>query len=227
MNEDGFAIRRVNADIVFLVDISTRVPRYLDDLKTNINVLMERMSALCQKHSLFGWRIKVCGYRDVSQDGVQWWEEKPFTSDLSQVHTDLALLEAKGESDGPIPLLDGLSKLAKMPVTGKGESADANFWRHHSDAKRFVIALTNQPCCMMTSTIEAGRAGFEDVAREVMAARLQLSLYAPETDCYQTVSAIDKCEWTIIDDATNVVEILTVNLPQEIMGSLFRAETKV
>jgi hypothetical protein len=40
----------------------------------------------------------------------------------------------------------------------------------------------------------------------VMAARLRISLYAPETDCYQTVSAIDKCEWEIVGSLSDAVE---------------------
>jgi len=59
---------------------------------------------------------------------------------------------------------------------------------------------------MTTSSPEAGGATFDDVAREVMAARIRLSLYAPETDCYQTISAIDKCEWEMVGTLSDAVE---------------------
>ena len=208
MAQDSLGRKKGIADIVFLIDISGSMQVCIDALKNNIGVLVENMVNPGANASavVTDWRIKVCGYRDASQDGSLWWEEKPFTPDVSQVRADIDALEAKGGGDEPESLLDGLWTLAKLPAAAKGEAADANSWRHHHDAARCVIAFTDASCHMVTSIPEAGGATFDDVAREVMAARLRLSLYAPETDCYQTVSAIDKCEWEMVGSLSDAGE---------------------
>ena len=208
MAQDSLGRNKGIADIVFLIDISGSMQTCIDALKSNIGVLVEKMVNPGANASavVTDWRIKVCGYRDASQDGSMWWEEKGFTSDVSQVRADIDTLEADGGGDEPESLLDGLWKLAKMPAAAKGDVADANSWRHYHDAARCVIAFTDASCHMVTSIPEAGGASFDDVAREVMAARLRLSLYAPETDCYQTVSAIDKCEWEMVGSLSDAGE---------------------
>lgn len=209
MAQESLGKKKGIADIVFLIDISGSMQKCIDALKSNIGVLVESMvnPGPNAEAVVKDWRIKVCGYRDAISDGSLWWEEKPFTNELAQVRSDLASLEAKGGDDEPESLLDGLWKLAKLPAAAaKGEVAGADMWRHHHDAARCVIVFTDASCHMVTSAPEAGGATFDDVAREVMAARLRISLYAPETDCYQTVSAIDKCEWEIVGSLTDAVE---------------------
>lgn len=200
MEQDALRMKKGIADIVFLIDISGSMSKCIEALKNNIGVLVDSMvnPGPNAEAVVKDWRIKICGFRDATADEALWWEEKPFTSDVSQVRADIATFEAKGGGDEPESLLDGLWKLAKMPAMGKGEVADGNTWRHHHDAARCVIAFTDATCHMTTSAPETGGVNFDDVAREVMAARLRLSLYAPEADCYQTVSAIDKCEWQIV-----------------------------
>ena len=209
MAQDSLGRKKGIADIVFLIDVTGSMQGCLDALKNNIGVLVEKMVNPGPNAAavVTDWRIKVCGYRDATVDGALWWEEKPFTTDSSQVRADIASLVAKGGGESiEESLLDGLWKLAKLPAAAKGEAADANSWRHYHDAARCVIAFTDASCYMVTSIPEAGGASFDDVAREVMAARLRLSLYAPETDCYQTVSAIDKCEWEMVGSLSDAGE---------------------
>lgn len=208
MTQDSLNKKKGIADIVFLVDISGSMQSCLDALKTNIGTMIDCMvnPGPNAEAVVKDWRIKVCGYRDANADGSLWWEENPFTSDITQVRSDLSSLSAKGGGDEPESLLDGLWKISKLPASGKGEAADGNTWRHHHDAARVVIIFTDASCHMTTSTSEAGGATFDDVAREVMAARLRLSLYAPEADCYQAISAIDKCEWEPVGTLSDAQE---------------------
>ena len=202
------------ADIVFLIDISSAMFKQtcIEILAHNIGVLVANLvspdsySSPVPVAKVEDWRIKICGYRDATCDGTEWWVENPFTSDISQVRADIAALEVLGGGDEPESLLDGLWKLAKMPYVGEGEEADASTWRHHHDAVRCVIVFTDSTCHMVTFIPEAGGATFDDVAREVMAARLRILLYAPEADCYQSVSSIDKCEWEIVGDMNDGTE---------------------
>jgi hypothetical protein len=103
-------------------------------------------------------------------------------------------------------MLDGLWKLAKMPATAESAEAEANNWRHHHDAARCVIIFTDASSHMVTALPEDKGVSFEDVAREVMSARLRLSIYCPEADCYQTISGIDKCEIEFIGSLSDAPE---------------------
>jgi hypothetical protein len=197
------------ADIVFLIDVSGSMQSCLDALKNNIGTLVDQMTNPGPNAEAIvkDWRIKVCGYRDANADSSKWWEEMPFTNDVSQVRSDLSSLNADGGGDEPESLLDGLWKLSKMPASDKGQTGDSNAWRHRHDAARCVIVFTDASCHMVTQAPEAGGASFDDVAREVMAAHLRLSIYAPEADCYQdSIGSIDKCEIEFIGSLSDARE---------------------
>ncbi len=208
MAQESLGRKKGIADIVFVIDVSGSMGACLSALKTNIGTLVDCMvnPGANAEAVVKDWRIKVCGYRDALADGSAWWEEHPFTNDVGQVRADLSSLEPKGGGDEPEALLDALWKIAKLPAAGKGESADGGTWRHHHDAARCVIVFTDASCHMTTHSAEAGGASWEDVAREAMAARLRISLYAPETDCYQTISGIDKCEWEQVGTLSDAQE---------------------
>lgn len=198
MTQESLGSKKGIADIVFLIDVTGSMQPCIDALKNNIGLLIDYMvnPGPNAEAVVKDWRIKICGYRDATVDGSLWWEEKPFTSDASQVRADVASLEAKGGGDSiEESLLDGLWKLAKLPAAeASGEVAGANMWRHRHDAARCVIVFTDAPCHMVTSAPETGGATFADVVREVHAARLRMSLYGPECDSITQVSGIDKCE---------------------------------
>ena len=208
MSQDSLGKKRGIADIVFLIDISGSMQPCLDALKENIGVLVDHMVNPGPNADAVvnDWRIKICGYRDARMDGSLWWEEKAFTTDVTEVRNDLAALIAKGGGDEPESMLDGLWKLAKMPSTDAGVQAEANSWRHHHDAARCVIIFTDASSHMITALPEAKGIGFEDVAREVMSARLRLSIYCPEADCYQSIAGIDKCEVEFIGSLSDAPE---------------------
>lgn len=208
MSQESLGKKKGVADIVFLIDVSGSMQPCLDALKNNIGSLVDQMTnpGPNAEAVVKDWRIKICGYRDAKADNEMWWEEKSFTNDVAQVRSDLATLVANGGGDEPESLLDGLWKLSKMPANIKGQSAEANSWRHYHDAARCVIVFTDASCHMVTMLPEAGGASFDDVAREVMAARLRLSIYAPETDCYLTIAGIDKCEVEFVGTLSDAVE---------------------
>lgn len=219
MAQEALAKKKGIADIVFLIDTSGSMDPCLDALKDNVGVLVDAMinPGDNARAVVVDWRIKVCGYRDAMADGQDWWVETPFTTDVAQVRRDLASLEAKGGGDEPESLLDGLWRLAKMPATEAGAAPESNSWRHHRDAARCVIIFSDATCHMATSLPEAGGAAFEDVAREIMAARLRLSMYVPEAECYEIMSSIDKCEVESIGTLSNAV-----NAMKEFSGDISR-----
>jgi hypothetical protein len=210
MSQESLAKKKGIADIVFLIDISGSMGPCLEALKSNIGTLVDFMvkPGANASASVSDWRIKVCGYSDFNADGANWWEERPFSRDVSQVRSDLASLSLKGGGDEPESLLDGLWKVAKMPAANKGESADENSWRYRSDAARVVVVFSDASFHLTTSLPEASGATFDDVANAIQEARLRLQVYAPNADCYMDLSSVDKCKWINIGDLSNAVEAM-------------------
>lgn len=208
MNQEALGKKKGVADIVFLIDVTGSMKPCLDALKANIGFFVEHLThpGPNAESMLKDWRIKVCGYRDAAADGDKWWEERPFTSDLAQIKADLASLQPMGGVDEPESLLDGLWKLATMPAGAKGAQPDPNTWRYQSDAARCVLAFTDASCHMTTSAPEAGGAQYEDVEREIIAARLRLSIFCPEADCYHTLSSIPDTEVEMIGTLDTAVK---------------------
>lgn len=198
------------ADIVVLIDVTGSMGKCIDALKHNIEVMVDSMinPGPNADSVVSDWRIKVAGYRDYSDDVQNWWVDFPFTRNVDEVKANLAKLEAKGGGDEPEGLLDALWMLARMPVTERGQE-DGNSWRYRSDAARVVVVFTDASCHMTPLIPEAGGAGFEDVAREVMAAKLRISLFAPEADCYtQYLSQLDALEYETIGSLSDAPEMM-------------------
>ncbi len=208
MEQQSLGKKRGIADIVVLIDVSGSMGKCLDALRRNVEVMVDSMVNPGPNESavVADWRIKVAGYRDYAADKQYWWEEFPFTRDVAEVKANLGKLEPKGGGDEPEGLLDALWVLAKMPVTEKSQE-DPNSWRYRSDAARIVIVFTDASCHMTTLIPEAGGAVFEDVAREVMAARLRINLFCPEADCYTAdLSMIDAIEIELVGSLSDAVE---------------------
>lgn len=208
MAQESLAKKRGIADIVILLDISGSMQKCIDALKRNVEVMVDSMVNPGPNADavVADWRIKVAGYRDYAADKNLWWEEFPFSRDVAEVKADIGKLEAKGGGDEPEGLLDALWVLAKTPATDKGIE-DENCWRYRSDAARVVIVFTDASCHMTTLIPDAGGAGFEDVAREVMAAKLRISLFCPEADCYTAdLSMIDAIEIETVGSLSDAVE---------------------
>ena len=184
------------ADIVFLLDVTFSMEPCIDALKKSLGVMIDSMVNPGPRAEALvrDWRIKICGYRDVRADGNQWWEEFPFSRDLAQIQGFLSQLEAKGGGDDPESLLDGLWKVAHLPATDRGENPHPEKWRARGEAARCVIIFTDAPAHMRIDLPEARGAKWEDLAREIHAARLKITLYAPEAPCFETLSMLSDIE---------------------------------
>lgn len=197
--------RKGIADIVFLIDTSGSMRPCLTALTQNVGRLIETMVSpgANAEAVVSDWRAKVCGYRDAIADGDQWWSETSFTSDMSQLRADLATLEPKGGDDEPESLLDGLWKLAKMPVSEKGATPDPAAWRHRHDAVRCIIIFTDASTHMATAIPEAAGAMSDDVIREVLNAKLKLFFFCPEAECYHVLTSADGVEMDFVGSLTD------------------------
>ena len=208
MEQKSLAKKKGIADIVFLLDVSGSMQPCIDGLKNNISTFIDYLTTPTANNQtvLKEWRIKIAGYSDYKADGDQWWQEFPFSNDANQVKDDLQALQLRGGGDEPESLLDGLWKLTKLPEKGRGAPVDPNAWRHRADATRVVVVFTDATYHPQISLPEAGGARFEDLNREVAAARLILSVFCPEADCYHELAAIDMSDIKFVGDLENAVE---------------------
>lgn len=199
MSQDSLAKVKGVCDIVFLLDISGSMQPCLDGLVDNIANFVTTLRDGADANTpafISDWRIKVCGYRDVEEDGEYWWEESPFiANDVAQVTEHLKSLQAKGGGDEPESLLDGIFKVATLPVSEKGAQPEGDKWRHRSEAARIVIIFTDATYKPTMSIPEAAGGTLDDIVNKVTEMKLKLCCFVPEgQECYYSLGEIDKTE---------------------------------
>lgn len=188
-------------DIVFLLDATGSMQPAIDDLKKNIKLFFKTLSDGDDNGSTVvkDWRARVIGYRDVKADS-EWFISNPFTRDIGEIENQLDRLEADGGGDEPESLLDALYKVAKFGSTPKmAQEEDPEMWRYRSEAARIVIVFSDASFHPTTSLAEAPKLDWKEIANLIMQEKIRLSIYAPQMDCYDNLSQIDKCEYMPIE----------------------------
>ena len=188
-------------DIVFLIDATGSMQPAIDDLKNNIKNFFSNLSVSSGNGPVVkDWRARVIGYRDVEADGAAWYIDNPFVRDVSEIERQLDGIVADGGGDEPESLLDALYKVAKFGSTPKAaQEEDPTKWRYRSDAARIVIVFSDASFHPATVIPEASGLDWQEIANLVMQEKLRLSIYAPQLDCYDNLSQIDKCEYMPIE----------------------------
>ncbi len=188
-------------DIVFLIDATGSMQPSIDDIKNNIKLFFKTLEQTDANGNgiVKDWRARVIGYRDPSADGDDWYISNPFVKDGASIEAQLDALTASGGGDEPEGLLDALYKIATWGNTEKAaQEVSPEKWRYRSDAARCVIVFTDASFCDKTALSEAPGLTWEDIANYAMQERLRISLFAPQMDCYDDLSQIDKCEYMAI-----------------------------
>ena len=212
-------------DIVFLIDATGSMQPCIDDIKNNIKLFFRSLedpwSADCGA-PVKDWRARVIGYRDPAADGADWYVSNPFVTDVASVEAQLDDLQAYGGGDEPEGLLDALHKVSSWDETEKGaQEIDAEKWRYKHDAARCVAIFTDASFTETTTLPEAPGLHLPDIAGMVTAARLRISLFAPQMDCYDDLAAVDRLEYhgfafdpDVRGDAVQKLRDLTSDIPQ-------------
>ena len=188
-------------DIVFLMDTTGSMQPAIDDLKKNIKLFFSQLNASDENGTpvVKDWRARVIGFRDVLVDN-EWYIDNKFTRDPAEIEKQLDALRADGGGDEPESLLDALYKVAKFGSTPKAaQEEDDTKWRYRSDAARIVIVFSDASFHPTTSLAEAPGLDWKEIANLVMQEKLRLSIYAPQMNCYDDLSQIDKCEYMPIE----------------------------
>jgi len=184
-------------DIVFLLDASSGMQECIQAVTHNISLFVD---TLCTSDANGGvlikdWRIRVVAYRDRDSDGQHWFVDNPFSSDISQVKSQLAALEAKGGGDEPESLLDAMFMLTQWPSAEKGVAPLPTGWRHRHDAARIVVMFTDASCKPTFKNASGSEGGVEDLINAYHANKLKVIMFAPETPLYLDLSAMNGLEW--------------------------------
>ena len=182
-------------DIVFLMDATGSMSDCIDALKDNVSIFVDSMCESSQENPVRDWRAKVVGYRDFIEDASSALEDNPFVTEPEAVKTQLRALEAREGGDEPESLLDAIHHVANMGQTDKSaQGVDPNKWRYRSHATRVVIIFTD--ASYHPTTKDGGT--LDDIALACTANRVLLFIFAPELDCYDELSSIDKSEYEAI-----------------------------
>jgi len=195
---DNLDKKRVALDIVFLLDCSASMQACLPTIVGSLTHIVAELGTAASSLEYmrnFDCRFRVVGYRDKESDGSQWWIDNPFTSDVAQVGSQLAALEAKGGTDGPRSLLDAMYTVAEWPSAEKGSAASSDGWRYRHDAGRFVLIFTDAGTKPDFTAPDGARGSMSDLIKACRDSRLQVCLFAPETEQYMGLAVMDALSW--------------------------------
>jgi uncharacterized protein YegL len=191
-------------DIVFLIDVTGSMQHCIDALKANISGFIDGLTTKSANNEspVKHWRGKVVGFRDYEHDKVP-FVDQPFVEDAGLLRDQLNALTAEGGGDEPESLLDALYKVATMASAEKADTTvDPLKWRYRYQAARVVVVFTDASCHPKMTEPKGGTV--DEVVNAIHENRIILSLFAPEMDCYNKLSAADKAEWTAFAfDATS------------------------
>ena len=118
---------------------------------------------------------------------------------------------------------EALDALHKVIAGGRRSSVteeSQNQWSSH--ATRHIILITDRPCKESMTYTEGVGGNVDDVSNELMEERIQLTIYAPEFECYEHLSETDKCEMCCPaggDSISSILEDEMRVLPSSLMVS--------
>lgn len=187
-------------DIVFLIDVTGSMEPCITALTQNIGTFIDYLTSTDPNNQcpVKNWRAKAVGYRDFEDRSIEPFVDNPFVEqDATALKAQLALLRADGGGDEPESLLEALYKVANMEQTDKdANTSDPYKWRYRSDAARVVIVFTD--ATFKEPMVEPAGGTIEDVKHVCHANRIILSLFAPDMECHDRLSEIDKSEYEAI-----------------------------
>ena len=185
-------------DFIFLIDGTGSMRPCLDALKSNIAAFIDELADNPQT-PVRDWRGRIICYRDHKCDS-DWWEPAPFVRTAEQLKQQLSSLAAHGGGDEPESLLDALYKVCSMEDERRGvQLSSGDKWRHRGDAVRVVVVFTDATYHPEMSIPEALGGTVDDIVHLAHNNRIILILYAPDHDCYDKLSRIDKSQWEPIE----------------------------
>lgn len=193
---------RATADIVFCMDASGSMGPTFDGVRNHVFELLDSLASDGQRP----WDVRFdflaystaynCAgkagfvFKTVERsnmevvDGLYRTPGAPgfFTRDVEKFKAELGTVECQGDETTAV----ALDMAADFP------------FRDAATCHRVVILLTDEP-------LETGNAAAEtapklmELARKLQDRRIALYMVTPQSEAYDTLSQIDRCEWTAVD----------------------------
>ena len=185
-------------DFVFLIDGTGSMKPCMDALKENISIFLDALVDPQNPKPVTDWRGKVVAYRDQQVDGERWFEDNDFVAnDVDALKAQLNKLEAAGGGDEPESALDAMHIVATMGSTADDTQAiSENGWR---DTGGRVLILFTDASFHPNMTYDAGKGGgLADIDNAFKTHRIASFIFAPDLECWEDLSAIDKLEYQAI-----------------------------
>lgn len=199
---------RETADIVFCMDASGSMQPTFKGVREHVLELLESLKADCQRdwdvrfdflayntamncNGKDGMKFHTVGCRGISVlDGLYRSPRDAnggatsgfFTRDVNAFRAALGRVKCEGD---------------EMTAVALDMAADFPF-RDAATCHRVIILLTDEK---MEDGLNTGKAETKlmDLARKMQDRRIALYMITPQSDMYDTLSQIDKCEWTVVD----------------------------
>lgn len=220
---------RQTADIVFCMDASGSMSNAFDGVRNNVMKLIESIKTDLQNH----WDVRFDFLAYSNTHGAMRlqtlnYDGKEVIDGLYHTVTD----PNGGKTGGDFFTTDvkkfknRLSTIEVGCCEASGLALDiaADFpWRDASTCHRTVILLTDEAIATGQYERET-KAKVMDLAKKFQDKKIALYMVTPDCDVFDTLSQIDKCEWTI-DTSEGLTNVDFTKLMQGIGKSVSVSQT--
>jgi hypothetical protein len=203
---------RETADIVFCIDASGSMSPTFEAVRAHVFELLDALKGDVQR----SWDVRFdflayntafdCGGKDgmifktvskknmevidglykSSYDANGGSSSGFFTTDIGEFQSALKDVECKGDETTAV----ALDMAADFP------------FRDATTCHRVIILLTDEK--METgSNVQECDSKLTELAKKLQDRRIALYMITPQSDMFDTLSQIDKCEWTVVNDESN------------------------
>ena len=204
-------------DIVILIDVTGSMTECINAVKTNIGRFIDALTTKNANNEapIKDWRMKICGYRDYERDGVSWFVDNPFVTDVPslQSQTGATNMQASGGGDEPESLLDALFKIASMEETGLQDAPDLSKWRRRGAVRRCIAFFTDATYKRSLAIPEAAGSGVGDVINKLMEQKILLWGLVPPWEGYTELGAMPKSQMESIATIEGVPALAGLGKP--------------
>lgn len=226
---------RETADIVFCMDASGSMEPSFDGVRNHVFKLLDELDSDLQR----SWDVRFdflayqTAYCNCGKVGMSFYtvNQKNFGILKALYHQGDLDANEVGDQFFTTDLELFRKRLGKITCEGDETTAvaldmAADFpFRDASTCHRVVILLTDEALDTGTS-VEQSNEKLMELAQKFQERRIALYMITPQCDAYDTLSQIDKCEWTIVDDGnTGLRNVDFAKLMQSIGKSVSVSQT--
>lgn len=205
-----------NLDLVFAMDCTASMQKYIDSAKQNIENIIQKISLSGINSIRFG----LVEYRDhPPQDKTFVTQKHDFTQDLSTIKSWLTACSAAGGGDGPEAVADALYDVLHLS------------WR--SDATKICVLVSDAPPHGLahSDNFPECPAGHDPVGTAFEMAKKGISLYSVGCglsgnvmDFFMAIAFLTGGQYVPLSNARNLAEVIIGGAQEEVSLEKLMAE---